>query len=170
MNFLKQLSYDEQDQLDVIISNIIIERAQLPKLLQQFNLDKNLITAISNKKSRTAKEKILKAEVEKKNSLLLKQRHIDFLNQLEQKLSTIDENIYNKLLEETKGIHFDSILDDLEFAFNDSDFSKLFGKALVSQQKGINIKYHIEYLQSLHDFSMMPTMIDLYQLSVLYSK
>src|SRR5690606_14387090 len=60
--FLRFLSTEESNELDFITSTIIINPAKLPGLLQQLELDIDLVKTISAKKTKSAREKILKAE------------------------------------------------------------------------------------------------------------
>ncbi|MBB1643056.1 AIPR family protein [Sphingobacterium sp. UME9] len=170
--FFKDLSYEEKDRLDKILGSYIINLDTLSQLIQGFRLDKNIKSTIDSKKSKSAKEKILKHEIEKKTTMTLPERHLVFLEELENKVRAIDPERLNLVDEKTAEINeFRKVLQEVEEAYYGNDFSKLISKAaILSQQSGTGVKYQIEYLSCLREFNIIPNMVDLYQLLVIYRK
>jgi len=170
--YFKDLSYDEKDALDKILDNQIIKLELFPQIISGCGLNKNLKASIDEKKSKTAKEKILNEEIAKKQSLMLKAHHVQFLDEVEDKVMKIDLERWNELLDFKLEINeLNNLLEDVNVAFNDNDFDKLRAKAtLFLQHKRIGLIYQVEYLSCLREFNKMPTMSDLYQLLPLYRK
>lgn len=168
--YFKDLSYEEKDTLDKILDNYIIKPELISQIISGYGLNKNLKASIDEKKSKTAQEKILNQEIEKKQSMMLKQHYIQFLDQVEDKVMKIDLQRWDELVSFKLEINeFKDLLEDVNTAFNDNDFGKLKTKAtLLLQQKKIGLKYQVEYLSCLRDFNKMPTMVDLYQLLPIY--
>ncbi len=169
--FFRDLSIAEKDMLDKILDSQIVKLETISQEVQGFKLDKNLSATLANKKTKSAKEKILQREIEKKATMMVKARNAEFLEDLEIKLIKVDPvrfaNVENNIKTNEE---FNKILSDIEFAFNENDFSKLYSKAMLAQQKGIGVKYQVEYLQSLREFGRKPNMVDLYQLLSMYKK
>jgi len=168
-SFFKELTYEEKDTLDKIMDSYIINLDALDKLLHSFKLDKNVKSTLESKKTKNSKEKILEEEIQKKQSLLLKSHHIEFLEKLECKIKDIDTDRWLQLNEVWQNnSELDLILEDVNDAFNNDDFSRLETKALIGHT--LKLKYQIEYLSCLAEFKKLPTIIDLYQLLPLYKK